>query len=49
MRASGCTRLMKWDIEQANRYIEGLTNAFAALAKAPMQAMACDDIRPSYR
>lgn len=39
----------QWGIEQANRYIDILTVAFAELAQSPGMAAACDDIRPGYR
>jgi toxin ParE1/3/4 len=39
----------QWGIEQANRYIDILTAAFAELAQSPKIAPACDHIRPSYR
>ncbi|WP_220476940.1 type II toxin-antitoxin system RelE/ParE family toxin [Massilia cavernae] len=35
--------------EQANRYIDILTAAFAALALSPKTAPKCDQIRPGYR
>ena len=38
-----------WGVEQANRYIDILTGAFAKLAESPKIAPACDHIRPSYR
>jgi toxin ParE1/3/4 len=39
----------QWGVEQANRYIDILTAAFAELAQSPKIAPACDPIRPSYR
>lgn len=39
----------QWGIEQANRYLDTLTAAFAGLAQSPATAPACDHIRPSYR
>jgi toxin ParE1/3/4 len=39
----------QWGLEQANRYIDILTLAFAELARSPQMAPACDHIRPSYR
>jgi toxin ParE1/3/4 len=39
----------QWGLEQANRYIDILTMAFAGLAGSPQMAPACDHIRPSYR
>lgn len=39
----------QWGLEQANRYIDILTAAFAELAQSPKAAPACDHIRPGYR
>ena len=39
----------QWGAEQANRYIDILTEAFAELAQFPKTAPACDHIRPGYR
>lgn len=39
----------QWGIEQAHRYTNTLTAAFAELAEAPKTAAACDHIRPGYR
>jgi toxin ParE1/3/4 len=39
----------RWGVEQANRYIDILTAAFAELAQSPKTAPACDRIRPGYR
>ena len=39
----------QWSTEQANRYTDMLTNAFAELAQSPKMAPACDHIRPGYR
>jgi len=39
----------RWGVEQANRYIDILTAAFADLAESPMTAPACGQIRPGYR
>lgn len=41
--------LQRWVSEQANRYIDILTVAFADLAQSPKTAPACDQIRPGYR
>ena len=38
-----------WGIDQANRYVQGLTDTFASLAKDPLRAAASDHIRPGYR
>jgi toxin ParE1/3/4 len=39
----------RWGIEQANRYTDILTAAFAELAQSPKTAPACNQIRPGYR
>ena len=39
----------KWGVEQANRYIDIMTAAFAELAQAPKTASLCDHIRQGYR
>ena len=39
----------KWGVEQAHRYIDVLTEAFAVLADSPQSAPACDHIRAGYR
>lgn len=39
----------EWGVEQAVRYIDLLTRAFASLAASPRAAPACDHIRPGYR
>ncbi len=39
----------QWGIEQAHRYIDTLTAAFAELAHTPKIASTCDHIRPGYR
>jgi toxin ParE1/3/4 len=39
----------QWGIEQAHRYTDTLTAAFAELAEAPKTAPACDHIRAGYR
>ena len=41
--------LQRWGGAQAVRYIDLLTESFAALAEAPQAASACDHIRPGYR
>ncbi len=38
-----------WGMNQAERYIDLLTNAFEELSASPMTAPACDHIRPGYR
>ena len=39
----------RWGIDQADRYTDHLTTAFAELAQLPKSAPACDHIRPGYR
>ena len=39
----------QWGLDQANRYIDILTSAFAQLAERPKKTPACDNIRPGYR
>ena len=39
----------QWGVEQANHYIDILTDAFAELAQSPKLAPVCDHVRPSYR
>ena len=41
--------LRQWDVEQADRYIDILMQAFAESAQSPKTAPACDHIRPGYR
>jgi toxin ParE1/3/4 len=41
--------VLKWGAEQANRYTDIMTAAFAELAQSPNTAPACDHIRPGYR
>lgn len=39
----------QWGVEQADRYVDFLTSAFAELADSPKTAPACDHIRSGYR
>lgn len=39
----------QWGFEQADRYIDFLTAAFAELADSPRTAAPCEHIRPGYR
>ena len=39
----------QWGVEQAERYIDFLTAAFAELADSPKTAPTCEHIRPGYR
>ena len=41
--------LEKWGLEQANRYTDDLTEAFAQLATSPKMATPVDHIRKRYR
>lgn len=38
-----------WGAAQAAHYVDALNAGFEALAQAPLQAPACDHIRPGYR
>ena len=39
----------QWSVEQADRYTDILTAAFAILAQLPKSASACEHIRHGYR
>ena len=39
----------QWSVEQADRYTDILTAAFATLAQSPKNAPTCEHIRHSYR
>jgi toxin ParE1/3/4 len=39
----------QWGVEQADRYIDFLTTAFAELADSPKKAPSCEHIRPGFR
>lgn len=39
----------RWGLDQAERYTDLLTEAFAELAQSPKTAPTCDHIRPGYR
>lgn len=41
--------LKEWNLEQANRYIDDFTGAFAELASNPNIGTPCDQIRKGYR
>lgn len=41
--------IQQWGAEQANRYTDVMTAAFAQLARSPKIAPTCDHIRPGYR
>ena len=41
--------IRQWSAEQAERYIDFLTAAFADLADSPNTAPTCEHIRPGYR
>jgi toxin ParE1/3/4 len=41
--------LEEWGIDQAHRYTDDLTAAFAELAENPRLGSSCDDIRKGYR
>lgn len=39
----------QWGVDQADRYVDFLTSAFAELADSPKTAPTCDHIRLGYR
>ena len=39
----------QWGVEQADRYIDFLTTAFAELADSPKKTPSCEHIRPGFR
>jgi toxin ParE1/3/4 len=39
----------EWGLEQANRYVDDITAAFAQLAASPTLGVPCDHIREGYR
>ena len=41
--------LYRWGPQQADRYIDDLSEAFAFLADSPNAGTACDNIRRGYR
>ena len=49
MEAIWLFTLDEWGLEQANRYTDALTVAFANLADNPQHGTACDHIRQGYR
>ena len=49
MEAIWLYSLKGWGLEQANRYTDVLTDAFARLAVNPKMATPCDHIRKGYR
>ena len=49
MEAIWLYSLEGWGLEQANRYTDELTNAFAQLVVSPKMATPCDHIRKGYR
>ena len=49
MQAIWLYTLEEWGLEQANRYADELTDAFAQLAESPKMATPCDHIRKGYR
>ncbi|MCY4426444.1 MAG: type II toxin-antitoxin system RelE/ParE family toxin [Halieaceae bacterium] len=49
MEAIWLYSLKGWGLEQANRYTDVLTDAFARLAVNPKTATPCDHIRKGYR
>ena len=49
MEAIWLYTLGEWGLEQANRYTDELTEAFAQLVVSPKMATPCDHIRKGYR
>ena len=49
MEAIWLYTLEEWGLEQANRYTDELTEAFAQLVVSPKMATPCDHIRKGYR
>lgn len=49
MEAIWLYTLEEWGFEQANLYIDELTEAFGQLAASPKMAVSCDHIRKGYR
>jgi toxin ParE1/3/4 len=41
--------LARWGLAQALRYVDAIEAACANLARAPLQARGCPEIRPGYR
>jgi toxin ParE1/3/4 len=41
--------LEEWGLEQANRYIDNFTSAFASLVNNPKHGTTCDHVRKGYR
>lgn len=49
MEAVWLYSLREWGMEQADRYIDDLIEAFALLADRPKAGAQCDNIRVGYR
>lgn len=49
MEAVWLYSLREWGMEQADRYIDDLTEAFALLADRPKAGAQCENIRVGYR
>jgi toxin ParE1/3/4 len=49
MEAIWLYTLEEWGLEQANRYTDDLTEAFAKLAASPKMATRVDHVRKGYR
>jgi len=49
MEAVWLYSLKQWGTQQAERYIDDLTEAFGFLAKSPKAGTACENVRAGYR
>ncbi|OUS17420.1 plasmid stabilization protein ParE [Gammaproteobacteria bacterium 50_400_T64] len=49
MEATWLYSLAQWGTQQAERYIDDVTEAFEFLAKSPKAGMNCENIRTGYR
>ena len=49
MEATWLYSVKQWGVQQAERYIDDLTEAFGFLAESPKAGMVCENIRPGYR
>jgi len=49
MEATWLYSLKQWGVQQAERYIDDLTEAFGFLAESPKAGMVCENIRAGYR
>ncbi len=49
MEAVWLYSLTKWGAQQADRYVDDLSETFVLLANAPKAGRSCDNIRQGYR